>query len=314
MSDDTIDDGSRELDVRVGLGMFASEAQLEHLLAVCRQVDVKAGQVLYARDTPATSVFQVMSGEISMHAPDATSWQVSGGGTVGFVDCMTGRPHSRTAVATSAAQLLEIETADYRDYLHDNFEVSHRILAQLCAEVIAGAVARSEAGDLLTSVALPNLRSFSKVELPMVERLTILSRMPAFRGASIQGLANLAQTMRETRYEPGDVIAGAGALPNVVSLLVEGVVQLELPNGRRILRAGRDFVAHVEELTTTPRVNVATAMSGVITLQIEREDLLDRLEEHFDLVMRVLGTVALEHDKLNVVAATSGIGPATNWK
>ncbi len=308
------DEGSRELDVRVGLGMFASEDQLAHLLAIARQVDVPAGHVLYESARPATTVFQVMSGEIAMHAPEAPSWRVAAGGTAGFVDFMQSRPHSRTAVTATPARLLELDAADYLEYLEDNFEVSHRMLSWLSHEVIADAVARPEAQLLLASAGAAKLPSFAKVELPTVERLMILSRMPAFRGASTQGIANLAQSAVEARFGPGEVIVTAGSSATVVSLLVEGAVELQSPAGLRVKRAGRDFLAHVEELSTAPRLNSVIALSPLIVLQIEREELLDRLEEHADLMMAMFAAIAREQEKLNEVAGVSGIAVATDWK
>ena len=308
------DEGLRELDVRVGLGMFASEAQLAHLLSIARQVDVPAGHVLYESARPATTVFQVMSGEIAIHAPQAPSWRVAAGGTVGFVDLMQSRPHARTAVTATPARLLELDAADYLDYLEDNFEVSHRILSWLSHEIIADTVVRPEAQQLLAGVGAVKSPSFAKVEIPTVERLMILSRMPAFRGASTQGIANLAQSAVEARFGPGEVVVAAGSTSTVVSLMVEGEVELQSPEGLRVRRAGRDFLAHVEELTSAPRLNSVIASSPLIVLQIDREELLDRLEEHFDLTMALFAAIAREQEKLNEVAGVSGIAVATDWK
>ncbi len=309
-----IDEGRRELDVRVGLGMFASEAQLEQLLAISRPVDVAAGHVLHAGDSPPTTIFQIISGEIELRAPDMPTWQVAAGGTVGFLDFMRGRRHSRTAVAITAASVLELDTTRYREYLEDNFEVGYRIMSQLSGAIMSGAISSPEAKELLSSVAVPHPGSLAKVEVPMVERLMILSRMPAFAGATTQALANLARSTIETRFEPGQVVAAAGSSSSIVSLLVEGAVELELPNGLRVPRAGRGFLAHLEELTLTPRLSAVTASSALIVLEIEREELLDLLEEHFDLVMTILGSIAGELEKLNDVEAANATGLGTDWK
>ncbi len=311
---DTSDDGQRELDVRVGLGLFASEDQLGHLLAISRQVDVPAGHVLFERDTAVVSLFQVMSGEIEMRTPNRANWRVAGAGTAGFVDFMLGRPHARGAVSLTAARLVELDAAQYRDYLEDNFEVCHRIVSQLSADIIADLVANPETHDLLTSSAAARPRSYAKLEIPIVDRLMMLSRMTAFRGASMQGLASLAQSAVEARFAPGEVIAAAGSSPTLVSLLVEGEVELELPTGRRFMRGARDFVAHAEELATTPRLIAVTAATPAIVLQIEREELLDRIEEHFDLAMSMLAFIAGEQEKLNDHAAAAGVPLSTDWK
>lgn len=309
-----IDDGQRELDLRVGLGLFASETQLDHLLSISRQLEVPAGHLLFDRESSVDTLFQVISGEIEMRAPGLASWRVAQHGIAGFVDFMRGRAHARAAVVTTPARLLELDAAEYRDYLEDNFEVSHRFIAQLSTSITADLVANPELHELLASPATAEQRSFAELEIPVVERLVMLSRMTAFRGASMEGLAHLAQSAIETRYAPGEVIATADSRSSLVSLLVEGEVQLELPSGVRVMRRARDFVAHVEELATTPRLNIVIAAAPAIVLQIEREELLDQIEEHFDLALSIFAFIAAEQEKLNDYAATAEVALGTDWK
>ena len=307
-------EGQRELDIRVGLGMFAAEAQLEHLLGIARQVDVAAGETLFARDAAVATLFQVMSGELEMRAPDRGTWRIAGAGTVGFVDFMLGRRHARTAITTTPVRLLELVASDYRDYLEENFEVSHRLIAHLSGEIMAAVVTGPDAAELLATPGRPRPRTSADVELPMVERLMMLSRMTAFAGASTQGLANLAQCAREVRYERGALIAFAGSRSNVVSVLVDGEVELELPSGVHVTRRGPNLVAHLEELATTPRLTTVTALSPATVLQIDRELLLDRFEEHFDLPLALFAFLARDQQRLNERAATAGEPLPTGWR
>ncbi|CAN5660628.1 hypothetical protein BH11MYX1_BH11MYX1_09150 [soil metagenome] len=295
------DEGQRELDLRVGFGLLASETQLDSLLSIARRVDVEPGQVLYTRGEPMTTLFQVIVGHVELAAPDLTTWHVRDGGAVGLLDFSLGRAHSRTAIATATSQMIELDASDYRDYLEDNFEVCHRIVAQLGGRLMADM--SSEPARFLSCDAERDSRTYSNVEIPLVERLIMMSRMPAFRGTSTQALANLAQSATEQRFAPGEVIAHAGTATKLVSLLVEGTVELALPHGKA-LRTGRDFVAHVEELALGPRLATATAVTPAIVLQIERDDLMDRIEEHFDLAMTLLAFVASEQQQVNEASST----------
>lgn len=301
------DEGRRELDVRVGFGLFASDVQLDSLLSIARRVDVEAGQVLYTRGDPSSTLFQVVAGEVELQAPDVATWRVTDLGAVGLIDFAVGRSHARTAIATAPCQLLELDAADYRDYLEDNYEVGHRILAQLSGRLIADMIASPDPARFLARDDAHERGLFAGVEIPLVERLLILSRMPAFLGTSMQALAKLAQRATERRCGPGDVIATAGEDPGVVSLLVEGTVELSLPNCR-VRRCTRDFVAHVEELAIGPRLTTATCATDAIVLQLERDDLLDRIEEHFELVMTLFAFVASEQERVNAASATGNCG------
>jgi CRP-like cAMP-binding protein len=295
------DEGRRELDLRVGFGLFASETQLDSLLSIARRVDVEPGQVLYTREEPLTTLFQVIVGQVELEAPELPIWRVRDGGAVGLVDFALGRAHTRTAIATLPSQLIELDAADYRDYLEDNFEVCHRIVAQLSGRLMEDMI--SEPGRFLSRDAEHEPRTYSKVEIPLVERLIMMSRMPAFRGTSTQALANLAQSATEQRYAPGEIIAPAGAMTKLVSLLVEGTIELVLPHGSA-RRTGRDFVAHLEELALGPRSTTAIAVTPATVLQIERDDLVDRIEEHFDLAMTLLAFVAGEQQRVNEASST----------
>ena len=290
------DEGRRELDLRVGFGLFASETQLDSLLSIARRVDVEAGQVLYTRGEPSTTLFQIVVGQVELCAPELPSWRVRDGGAVGLIDFALRRPHARTAIATTPSQLIELDASDYRDYLEDNFEVCLRIIAQLCGRLTTDMV--SDAARFLSNVGEGDRRSYAKLEMPLVERLIMMSHVPAFRGTSTQALANLAQSALEHRFEPGEVIARAGTATNLVSLLVEGTIELELPHGRA-RRTRRDFVAHLEELALGPRLTTAIAVTPAIVLQLERDDLIDRIEEHFDLATTLLAFVATEQDRVN---------------
>ena len=121
------DEVERELDVRSGLGLFESEAQLHQLLAIARQVDLLPGQVLFERGALVRNVYQLAHGELEMRAPGEPSWRVTERGTVGFLDFMLARPYARTAVAITASRILELDAADYRDYMEDNFDVGHQV-------------------------------------------------------------------------------------------------------------------------------------------------------------------------------------------
>ncbi|MEO8846945.1 MAG: cyclic nucleotide-binding domain-containing protein [Kofleriaceae bacterium] len=303
MSPDTQDEGGRELDVRVGFGLFASEDQLGSLLSIARRVDVEVGQVLYSRGDPMTTLFQVVGGNVELQAPDVPTWRVDDRGAVGLIDFAIGRSYTRAAVATAPSQLLELDAADYRDYLEDNYEVGHRILSQMSGRLIADMIASPDPAHFLARTADHERRWVAEVEIPLVERLIIFSRMPAFLGTSMQALANLAQNAVERRFTPGDVIATAGTDPGTVSLLVEGTVDLGLPNGP-VRRGGRDFVAHLEELALGPRLTTATCATDAIVLQLDRDDLIDRIEEHFDLAMTLLAFVAMEQERVNDATPT----------
>lgn len=307
---DAADEVERELDIRAGLNLFSSEKQLQHLLGSTRQFDVKAGQVLATRGSPLKSVFQLADGEIEMRGdPGQPVWRIADRGAVGFVDFMLGRPWSRTAVAVKPSRVLELDAGAYRDYLEDNFEIGHQVIAQIGTRLIDDVLASSEAATILgRSAPRDGKRALDyQAEVPLVVRIMLLARVPAFSGGTIQALANLAQVAREVRYHAGEVITEAGTTSNEFSVLVAGEVTLTHPT--QDLTATRypvDLVAHASELSTGPRPLRAVASEDSLVLQIDREELLDRVEEHFELAMSMFAYMATVTEELNNAIAASG--------
>lgn len=303
MSDEReVDDGGqRELDLRVGFGLFTADTRLDSLLSIARRVDVEAGQLLFDRGEPTTTLFQVVVGHVELAAPERPTWNLRDGGAAGLLDFALGRPHARTARAAAPCQLIALDAAEYRDYLEENFEAVHRILAQLGGRLMADM--SLDPARFLARASERVGRTYADVEIPFVDRLIMLSQMPPFRGTSTQALANLAHSATERRFAPGDVIAPAGAPSKLVSVLVEGTVDLAVAHGTA-RRTGRDFVADVDELSLRPRVTSTSAVTAAIVLQIESDDLFDRVEEHFDLATTLLAYVASEQQRVNEASPT----------
>ncbi|CAN5778769.1 hypothetical protein BH11MYX2_BH11MYX2_29860 [soil metagenome] len=309
------DDGRRELDIRVGLGVFASANQLEHLLSISRQVDLEAGQVLFKEGDPAVQVFHVMSGVVELRSPSAPLWTIEDAGTAGLIDFLLDRPHSRTAKTLSPTSVLELDAADYRDYLEDNFDVSHRILARMSSELAAQSAVSGETARMFGfDDGTRHIRRFAKVEIPVIDRMMLLRRMPVFAHASTQALATLGQGFKEVRFGAGDVIASAGERPSVVSVLVEGTVELTVLGGQPARRTGHALLAHVEELADAPRLATVTAVGDVVALQIERDELLDLLEEHFDLMLALFRFLTECQEQMNDVNSSAGVPLGLAWR
>ena len=302
-------DVERELDVRAGLGLFASEGSLHQLLAIARQIELRPGAVLYEVGTPVRSVYQVTRGTLEMRLDGFPTWTVTGRGTLGFLDFMRARPHSRTAVATSESRILALDANNYLEFVEDNFEVGHQILAQLAGNLVEGILGVPDPALMLgrTIDQQNRPRSYANVEVSLVDRVILLQRVPAFATGSVQALANLAQNAREARYEAGEVIVTAGQRTDEIMVLVGGQIELTSPTtDLKATRSPVDLLAGPAELATTARTLTATAIRDSVVLQIDREELLDRIEEHFELSQSMFSYIATQTEVLNNAKAIQG--------
>jgi CRP-like cAMP-binding protein len=303
--DDASDMVQRELELG-GANPFApSEVQLKQLLAIARNVDFENGAHLFARGAPSSHVYLLISGDVELVADGMPSWRFSGSGAVGVIDMMMNRPYARTAIARGEVRTLEINADDYREYMQES-EIGPGILSHLSADVLDAIVGSLDPAQLLRRPADPSATA-EPATTTLVDRLLLLSRVPAFSRASVQSLANLAQNARIVRAAAGNTLALAGAHVETLSILLHGEVELIVGHsGIVVARGPVDLVCDVAELSTAPRALTARVRQDALILQIDREELLDRLDEHFELLQSLFAYVAGKRERLNDMLAAIG--------
>jgi CRP-like cAMP-binding protein len=294
----------RELDLRAETPFAETEAELHQLLAIARHADFDDGEHVFERNAPVASVFLVTQGEVELVLDGQPSWKFINSGGIGFLDLMIARPYSRTAIARGEVRTLEIDASDFRDYMQDHADACHRILSLLSGRMFEEMIASPAALGLLAGTPTAGTETDDP---KLVDLLLLLQRVPAFSRATVQALANLAQSARVVKLAAGDVIAPAGKPSETLSILLRGEAELVHPDGRvHVRRKPIDFVAHVGELTVLPRPMTTRAAVDSIILQIDREELLDRLDEHFELVQSLFIHVAIHQEAFNDVASAAG--------
>jgi CRP-like cAMP-binding protein len=98
--------------------------------------------------------------------------------------------------------------------------------------------------------------------------------------------------LAEERFEPGAEIWRAGDPSGFLHILVEGTVACEVEPGRAF-RAGPGYpLGNLESLARAPRWYRAVAETPVTTLRGGTDVYLDVLEDHFEMGMRVLSSMA----------------------
>lgn len=295
------DDVALELDLRSEMPFVRSELELQQLLAIARHVEFRAGEHLFDAGSPIDRVYLVTDGEVEMVAAARPSWRLVGSGGVGFLDFMIGRPHGRTAIARRDVRALEIDAADYKEYLQDHIDLCTEVLGRLCTSLFDDMLASPVPALLLGRSQDPAL---SAVEPTLVDRLVILSRVRAFQRATVQALADLANAARFVRHAAGTSIATADARHDVISILVRGEVELCSSGAPPIRRGAVDLLCGVAELSSAPRRVSVRAVGDVDLLEIDREDLLDRMDEHFEVAQSLFAHLAAERESLHDLAAS----------
>jgi CRP-like cAMP-binding protein len=295
----------RELELRSEIPFAQSEAQLHQLLAIARNVEFENGDHLFERGAPVSNVYVITSGDVELVADGRPSWRFSGSGSIGFIDMGMNRPYARTAIARSAVRALEINADDYREYMQDS-EIGVDMLSLLSADMLGAILGSLDPATLLHRPADPSPTA-PPATATLVDRLLLLSRVPALSRASVQSLANLAQNAEVVRAAAGDTLALAGARVDTLSILVHGEVELVAPHmGIRATRGPIDLLCDIAELSTAPRALTVRALRDSLILQIDREELLDRFDEHFELLQSLLAYIGGLRERFNDMLAAIG--------
>ena len=284
----------RELALRAGsLGLDA--AQIGQLLGLAHDVEFHAGDSLCVGGATTHHVYLLIDGE----ADDGAA----AGSTLGILDALMGRRSARTVVARTRVRALELHVDDYLAFLHDNIELCQKMIDQLATRLQAAALALPDPAAHLGS---PPGEPAPPFDDAIVARVLLIRRVPAFQSAAVQALVSLAERARVRRAGAGEVLFSEGDPSEMVWMVARGGIELTRAGSPLVLHRGAaELVTHLAELTVGPRTFTATAAAPSVLLGVHREDLIDRLEEHFELARSILIYLAGEQERLERAAADS---------
>ncbi len=287
----------RELALRAGAS-GATGAQIAQLAQMARVVAFATGEPLCAAGGASERLYLLMEGEVEL-GPSRSS---AGPGTLlGLLDALLGRRCTRAATARTEVRALEIHVDDYLAFLSDNIDLCQAMIADFAGALHRAVLAMPDAAALLAGGSGPPARMIRAGELAVIDRLQLLRRVPAFRRATVQALASLAAHAQVMPLAAGDELFAEGDPSDLVWIVARGRILLVRQEGTvRLHRGPGELVTHLAELAVGPRAFTATAATDSVLLRIHREDLLDRLEEHFELARSILGFLARERARLQV--------------
>jgi CRP-like cAMP-binding protein len=266
---------------------------IDRMASVVDEEDVEAGKRLFARGEQPEHIFFVRDGRIRLERDASSAWIFEGRSVIGVFDALLDRPHSRTAVADSNLHLLKLRVEHWLDLLEDSFGLARAALGN-AVSTVAALEARQWASE--HEPRGPIVFHPPSVEPPLtfVERIAILSEISLLRGAGVQVLVELADSLEELTFQPGVPLFQRGESHLRVHLVLRGEVLAERTNPDLSVRFGPgSFVGGVASLGNTIGAWEARAETATHVLSFRIEDWLDLMEEHFDLVRSALSALAL---------------------
>lgn len=274
MRDSTMVPVQRLMALRQYPGFAA--ADLNELAVLAENVveqEFPAGTVV-TRAGRVPAVQLVLDGRLAL---GDTAWGPNA--AVGAIEAMAGRAVTVPLVAAVDSRTLQLGAADFADILEDNIS----LLSSVRRSVARLLLAMRRQLPARTQLAIGGR------PLGLVDRLLVLRHQLPFANGRIQALAALAGTAREVAWPSATPIACAGISSGDAYVIVDGAVRMR----DRVLGPG-DAVGLLEALAEVPAVDSAESLVPTRALHISASALFDLVEDHTDLGLAIIASLASE--------------------
>jgi len=274
----------RTMPIFEGLGPVQLAAIAQH----SRERVEPRGARVQLDTTARQSVLLVIEGELRM-AGDDTPAQFTKGDAVGFVENIAGLSTVLKLDATVDTMLLELDWDAQLSVCEEHFAVIMSYVAFLSSRLIERTqrIASPEYGP----IPLIAEQRFGN-PLDLNERLLLLSRSGAFSPRCLDALSELAQQGEEIRYRKGQTIWTAGQAANHFLVIASGSMRMEDQDGNAAIYRAGTAAGMAESLSRYNRRFSAISIDSTVALRLQIEAFMDILEDHFDLSLDVMATLA----------------------
>lgn len=218
---------------------------------------------------------------------------------IGVLELLADDPDGVDAVAETETRALSISRAAFMDFLEDSFTAAHetmRSLARCVVELMRG-------GPVFMWPSSPPPR-LARPDGPLGYADKLLCVHGALRHAprKLAATAELARVTVERRYQPGEVLWRAGESADSGAIVVSGEVECTPREATASFKFGPGIpVGGLEAMARVPRWYHAVAATEVIILELRHDDMMDIFEDHMDLtvdLMKSMATMLLRFERL----------------
>jgi CRP-like cAMP-binding protein len=235
------------------------------------------GAILAPRDDSSPDLHLVLDGALELRRGPVVETR-GPRQVLGLLEVLAGRGWTCPAVATVETRTLRLGAGDTLELLEDNFGLLRAILRDLATRLLA------------YDRVLHGRATFAGTGEPLslVERLIVMRQHAPFIGGHLQALAALASTTEDTTWPAGVRVLCNGAPPDHAIFVVEGTLASD---SGAIVGAG-DTLGTLEALAGARHSATVTSTTAVRAIVCPAASLLDILEDHTDLGLRVVGSLA----------------------
>jgi CRP-like cAMP-binding protein len=264
--------------------------ELSIMAAIARERFFAAGETLHHPGKPVQAFHLIFQGNVQQFRGGKPSQVLGPRSTVGGLAALSGDPNGTHAVAMEDVIALEIDAEDMDDVFEDHFSMIQAVIGSL-AGTLRTAQMRMGGGAAVDNKRPPALVPTTRT-LTLVDKMFALKSATNFAEASIEALANLAHGTTERRYRAGEGIWRAGERADYSILLVEGLVECEAEGVKPFPFGPGYYVGGLDSLSDHDRWYDCRASTEVVALTMERQKLFDVLEDHTEMGIQMMRTLA----------------------
>ena len=263
-------------------------AQLAVLAELAEERFFPAGTLIQAEGTPARLIHYLIEGEVEIRRCGSSVRRLGPLSVINGLAALARLERSHEVVALADTTTLSFTQEDQIDVFEDNFEMLASVLRGV-AGAFLDALAAAAPADQLQPPPAPPTRDRT---LSLVEKLTALRSAAPYDEAPLEALAELARESPQILVPAGETLWLAGDESAWSLVIVAGSVTGTAGGGApRRLTAGT-IAGALDSMAGRVRGFDAVAETDIIGLRIESGTLLDVLEDHTDMALHLLHSMA----------------------
>jgi len=274
--------------------------EAQQIAAAMRDVYFRRGQPLFGVGDPSGDVFFLVKGSVRMAAPPgspAPPWDFEAPAIVGALDSFLGRPRTRSGVATSETHALALASSEWLAVLEDNADFARESVLRLAGNLLRMHLEIPDDGGFPAPAVVEG--AALTTGLGFFEKTLALREVPSLRAAGVQVTVRLVELATELDLGPGEALFREGDACDALDAVASGVIEVAraspplhaafgpgtLVCGPAAIGVGRyPFSAH--------------ARDGAVVIRLRRDDVLDVMEDHFELTRALMSAVNAERGEL----------------
>lgn len=277
-------------------------AEIAAIAAFAQEQLFPAGTAITKPGRPVQSIYFIVEGHVDYLEEGEPVRRWGPHDVIGGMAAMTQDPAGQHFVAVEDVIAFEVGYDDMLDVFEDHFTILVAVLGGMSRAMLE---ARRELGlDGGYEPALaPEVPPHSLPHLTLVEKILFLRNMQDLGRHDVEVMAELARGATEWRYDAGTSLWRAGDSSDYYLFIVagcvagdvpaEGVTEQGAPRPAQRIRLGANSpIGIMDAIAGVPRWYTAVAETDVVVLRVDVGDLIDILEDHTELAVKMLRRLA----------------------